>query len=133
VRRHGQLVGGLPDTCVIVARATTLVDVGRQHMPAVHERLAAVAPFVGTDRERAELRRAYAALPPTSFSSSILERCAPRLAVSRLGGVTWFDGGAHAGPRGRRATAPAMTRRVSDCTIVHGRARRPRGTRSRAH
>ncbi|HUF92144.1 MAG TPA: sugar phosphate nucleotidyltransferase [Candidatus Limnocylindria bacterium] len=76
--------GALWNTFVMVARAATLADIGRQHVPLVHERLAAAVPFIGTDWEPAVLRSTYATLPPASFSCAVLERAAPRLAVSRV-------------------------------------------------
>jgi mannose-1-phosphate guanylyltransferase len=85
--------GALWNTFVVVARASALADVARQVLPAVHEELAAVVPVLGTDRGVAALRRAYAGLPAASFSTEVLERCAPVLAVSRLAGASWCDWG----------------------------------------
>jgi mannose-1-phosphate guanylyltransferase/CheY-like chemotaxis protein len=85
--------GGLWNTFVIVARATTLMEAAREMVPLVHERLETVVPFLGSSWEGPALRRAYAAMPSTSLSTALLERCAPRLAVSRLSGVRWCDWG----------------------------------------
>jgi mannose-1-phosphate guanylyltransferase/DNA-binding NarL/FixJ family response regulator len=85
--------GALWNTFVVVARATTLADATRQVLPVVHDALAAVVPVLGTGWGVAALRRAYAGLPTASFSTEVLERCAPLLAVSRLAGTTWCDWG----------------------------------------
>lgn len=85
--------GAVWNTFVVVARAATLIDAGRQLLPELHNALAAAASLLGTGLERCALRRAYAAVPNRSFSSAILEQCAPALGVSTLHGTTWCDWG----------------------------------------
>lgn len=85
--------GALWNTFVVVGRAATLADATRQLLPVVHGTLQAVAPLLGTAGGVAALRHAYADLPAASFSSAVLERCGPLLAVSRLTGATWCDWG----------------------------------------
>jgi mannose-1-phosphate guanylyltransferase len=85
--------GALWNTFVIVARATTLMEAAREFVPLVQERLETVVPFLGSSWEAQALRRAYAAMPNTSLSASLFERCTSRLAVSRLSGVRWCDWG----------------------------------------
>lgn len=85
--------GALWNTFVIVARAATLMEAARQLVPGVHERLESTVPFLDTTSETPALRRAYAAIPNTSLSTALLERCTPLLAVSRLYGVRWYDWG----------------------------------------
>jgi mannose-1-phosphate guanylyltransferase/CheY-like chemotaxis protein len=85
--------GALWNTFVVIARASALADATHQLLPHVHDTLQPVVPLLGTARGVAALRRAYAALPPASFSSAVLERCGPALAVSRLTGATWCDWG----------------------------------------
>jgi mannose-1-phosphate guanylyltransferase/CheY-like chemotaxis protein len=85
--------GGLWNTFVLVARATTLMEAAREVVPLVQERLESVVPFLGGSWEAPALRRAYAAMPNASLSASLLERCTARLAVSRLAGVRWCDWG----------------------------------------
>jgi len=85
--------GALWNTFVIVARAATLIEAARQLVPGVHERLESAVPFLGTAWETPALRRVYAAIPNTSLSTALLERCTPLLAVSRLYGVRWYDWG----------------------------------------
>jgi mannose-1-phosphate guanylyltransferase len=113
--------GALWNTFVVVGRAATLADATRQLLPAVHGKLQAVAPLLGTAWGVAALRQAYADLPAASFSSAVLERCGPLLAVSRLAGVTWCDWGS---PRrvvrslqliGRR---PAWLRTFTACRLA---------------
>jgi mannose-1-phosphate guanylyltransferase/CheY-like chemotaxis protein len=81
--------GDFWNTLVCVARATVLVDVGRQFLSRVHAALSrldfAGGPSVAT------LRHAYAGMPAASFSTAVLENCTPVLAVSELTGVTWSD------------------------------------------
>jgi mannose-1-phosphate guanylyltransferase len=85
--------GALWNTFVVIGRAATLADAMRQLLPVVYGKLQAVAPLLGTAWGVAALRQAYADLPPASFSSGVLERCGPLLAVSRLTDVTWCDWG----------------------------------------
>jgi mannose-1-phosphate guanylyltransferase/ActR/RegA family two-component response regulator len=85
--------GALWNTFVVIGRAATLADATRQLLPGVHGKLQAVAPLLGTAWGVAALRQAYADLPTASFSSAVLERCGPLLAVSRLTGATWCDWG----------------------------------------
>jgi len=85
--------GALWNTFVVIARASALAEATRQLLPHVHDTLQPVVPLLGTARGVAALRRAYAALSPASFSSAVLERCGPALAVSRLTGATWCDWG----------------------------------------
>lgn len=85
--------GALWNTFVIVARASALADAARQVLPQVHDALAGAVPLLDTPFGVAALRRAYARLPMASFSSAVLERCAPVLAVSRLAGAGWCDWG----------------------------------------
>jgi mannose-1-phosphate guanylyltransferase len=85
--------GALWNTFVVVARAATLADAARQLLPALHDALAPVVPLLGTAWGVAALRRAYAELPVANFSTDVLERCAPLLAVSRLSGAMWCDWG----------------------------------------
>jgi mannose-1-phosphate guanylyltransferase len=83
--------GHLWNTSVIVARAAALVDLGRAHLPDVHDRLARIQEFEGTPDEPAAIRQAYELLPKANFSRSILEASAADLAVSRLPRVGWSD------------------------------------------
>ncbi|MBM4441625.1 MAG: response regulator [Candidatus Rokubacteria bacterium] len=85
--------GALWNTFVLVARAATLLDVGRQLLPAVYDGVESVVPHLGTPWEVPALRRAYAAMPTTNLSSALLEHATPALAVSRLAGVRWCDWG----------------------------------------
>jgi mannose-1-phosphate guanylyltransferase len=85
--------GALWNTFVIVARAAALADATRQVLPRVHDTLAGAVPLLETAWGVAALRRAYATLPAAAFSSAVLERCAPVLAVSHLAGAGWCDWG----------------------------------------
>jgi mannose-1-phosphate guanylyltransferase/ActR/RegA family two-component response regulator len=81
--------GDLWNTLVFVAKASLLVDIGRQFLWPVHDALARVA----FDRDHGDggLRKAYTQMPTTNFSTAVLENCAPVLRVSELTGVTWRD------------------------------------------
>lgn len=85
--------GGLWNTLVLVAKASTLKETGRQLLSGLHTHLVAAAPLVGTPAERGALRRAYAAVPDADFSGAILEQCPSILAVAPLTGVSWCDFG----------------------------------------
>jgi mannose-1-phosphate guanylyltransferase len=79
--------GDLWNTLVFVARASLLVDIGRQFLWGVHATLSRL----GRDHGRTGLRRAYAAMPTANFSTAVLENCTPVLRVAELTGVTWSD------------------------------------------
>lgn len=83
--------GALWSTFVLVARAAALIDAGRQLLRRFHDGVADLAALGGPEVSARALRPAYAAIPHASFSSAILELCAPILAVSRLSGVAWHD------------------------------------------
>jgi mannose-1-phosphate guanylyltransferase len=83
--------GALWNTSVFAARAAALVDAGRECLPALHERLARLATFFGTEHEQWALRQAYEFAPPANFSRAVLERSPQALAVMRLSAVAWRD------------------------------------------
>jgi mannose-1-phosphate guanylyltransferase len=83
--------GALWNTFIFAGRAAALVEMGRECLPLLHERLARLQTFVGTEHEPWALRQAYEFAPRASFSRAILERCPRRLAVMRLVGVGWRD------------------------------------------
>lgn len=83
----GYARGDLWNTLVFVARASLLVDIGRQFLWRVHAALSALR----RDHGRVGLRRAYAAMPTVNFSTAVLENCTPALRVAELTGVTWSD------------------------------------------
>jgi len=89
--------GGLWNTFVFAARAATIVEAGQAHLPPLHERLARIASFAGTEHERWALRQGYELAPRASFSRDVLEQCPERLGVMPLTGVSWRDLGT---PRG---------------------------------
>jgi mannose-1-phosphate guanylyltransferase len=83
--------GALWNTSVFAGRAATLIDAGRQCLPSLHERLARLTAFLGTEHERWALRQAYELAPQANFSRAVLERLPRTLAVMRLSGVAWRD------------------------------------------
>ena len=83
--------GALWNTFVFAARATVLLEAGRECVPALYDRLARLRAFAGSEHERWAVRHAYALAPTVNFSRSILEAYPQMLAVSKLPGVTWCD------------------------------------------
>jgi mannose-1-phosphate guanylyltransferase len=83
--------GALWNTFVFVARASTLVEAGRDCVPSLHDRLRQAVGFSGTEHERWALRQAYALAPTASFSAVVLEAWPFPLGVSELRGITWCD------------------------------------------
>ena len=83
--------GALWNTFVFAARAAALVEAGRAYLPALHERLARLDSFVGTEHERWATRQAYELAERAGFSRAILERCPAKLDVMRLSGLSWCD------------------------------------------
>lgn len=85
--------GWLWNTLVLVARAETLIEAGRRCVPALHDRLARIAPFTDTEEEAWAIHQGYALAPSASFSRAVLEAGLPFLAVSKLPPLTWSDWG----------------------------------------
>jgi mannose-1-phosphate guanylyltransferase len=85
--------GGLWNTFVMASSVGGMLAAGRDALPELHERLAAIRPFTGTTAEDAALERAYAGLPVTDFSRSVLATRTAALAVGRLPKRTWSDWG----------------------------------------
>lgn len=85
--------GGLWNTFVMVARASALIEAGRQALPELHDRLTQVAASFGTDFEAPAIERAYGLVLPSNFSQAILASSPSMLAVSTLSQVAWSDWG----------------------------------------
>lgn len=85
--------GGLWNTFVMVARAATLLEAGRRALPELTERLARIAPLVGSEPEAAILEAAYQRAPSANFSGDVLASVPSMLAVSELPPMTWSDWG----------------------------------------
>jgi mannose-1-phosphate guanylyltransferase len=85
--------GWLWNTLVLVAKARALIDLGRQVLPSLDDRLSQIVGFLGSADEAWAIQRAYALAPKANFSHAILEMCTPQLAVSRLVAGHWSDWG----------------------------------------
>ena len=85
--------GCLWNTLIIISKVSALIEAGRHCLPKLHDRLAHIAPFLGTDDEPWAIQQAYALAPKANFSRSILEHYPPSLSVSRLPAITWSDWG----------------------------------------
>jgi mannose-1-phosphate guanylyltransferase len=83
--------GCLWNTLVLVGKAATLLRAGHELLPDVSSRLVRILPFFGSDDEAWATHQAYALMPKTNFSRSILEPCPHFLAVSQLPPLTWSD------------------------------------------
>jgi len=85
--------GGLWNTFVAVAKASTLIDLGRQWLPALHRQVARLAQFADTANASREMQETYTAMQSVNFSKAVLDHCPPSLVVSRLPALTWCDWG----------------------------------------
>ena len=83
--------GALWNTFVFGGSAATLVEAGRECLPLLHERLAGLDRFLGTEHERWATAQAYEFAPRAGFSRALLERCPDKLAAMRLSEVSWCD------------------------------------------
>lgn len=83
--------GGLWNTFVLVASVSALIRAGQECLPDLHDRLARLAAFAGTEHEAWAIRQAYAFVPRANFSRSVLEVCPGPLAVAKMPGLTWCD------------------------------------------
>jgi mannose-1-phosphate guanylyltransferase len=86
------LAGGcLWNTFVLIGKAAAFIRAGQEAVPDVHDRMIRIGPFVGGEDETWAIHQAYALLPRSNFSRSILEPCPSFLAVSALPPLTWSD------------------------------------------
>lgn len=83
--------GCLWNTFIFVARVSVLIDAAARLVPALHERLARIRAFAGTEDEPWAVQQAYALAPEASFSRAVLEACPSLLAVRTLPRLPWCD------------------------------------------
>jgi len=83
--------GSLWNTMIFGARASALIEAGRECLPLLHERLARLPVFLGTEHEPWAIRHAYSLAPTANFSRAILQACPESLVVSKVPGLTWCD------------------------------------------
>jgi len=83
--------GSLWNTMIFGARASTLIEIGQHCLPLLHERLARLPVFLGTEHEQWAIRHAFSLAPTANFSRSILQTCPQSLAVTKIPGLTWCD------------------------------------------
>jgi len=84
--------GCLWNTGIMAARVSTLVEIGRQMLPELSERLDRIEPAVDSEYEPWAIYEAYDTLQRINFSRDVLERRPSALAVSHMpAGVTWLD------------------------------------------
>ena len=78
------------NTFVVVAKLSTLLDVGRRILPDLSERMVRAARAVAAGNLGAA-EREYGYAAKVDFSRTILQGCPEALAVSPLPSVTWSD------------------------------------------
>jgi mannose-1-phosphate guanylyltransferase len=93
--------GSLWNTFVFGAQTNTLIEAGRECVPGVHDPLARISTFMGTQHEPWAIERAFALTPTANFSRSILEACPHPLAVSKVPELSGSD----PRPPGRRRSS----------------------------
>jgi mannose-1-phosphate guanylyltransferase len=76
---------------VLVARASALVEAGRECVPLLHDRLTRMDLFLGAQHESWAIRQAYSLAPTANFSRSVLEFGSLPLIVSKVPALTWCD------------------------------------------
>jgi mannose-1-phosphate guanylyltransferase len=83
--------GCLWNTFVFAVGAATLIEAGQKCLPSLHDRLARIVAFAGTEHEGWAIQHGYALAPTANFSRSILEACPVPLAVSKVPALFWCD------------------------------------------
>jgi len=83
--------GWLWNTFVFATTLPALLQIGRDWLPAVEERLRHIAPFLRTPHESWAIRQAYALAPRCDFSRAILQRGPAGLSVAPVDRLTWSD------------------------------------------
>jgi mannose-1-phosphate guanylyltransferase len=81
---------GLLSTLVVIAKAKTLIGLGRTHLPDVLETLEPLEDVFGGPEERLLCDAIYECMPVANITAGILER-AGQLAVLPLPGVVWRE------------------------------------------
>jgi hypothetical protein len=69
----------------VVTRASTLVELGKRHLPEMSDALAHAARFAGAVDDSWLLRRAYVSTGPCDLLLDLLPHALPRVALLRLG------------------------------------------------
>ena len=86
--------GDLWNTFVMVGAVGTLLRLGREALPVLSERLAALEPVNGTSDEPAAVAHAYAGVPKADFCREVFQPYPSALSVSRLPRrIRWWDWG----------------------------------------
>jgi mannose-1-phosphate guanylyltransferase len=81
---------GLLSTLVIIAKAKTLISLGRTHLPDVLETLEPLEDAFGGPEERLLCEAVYEYMPIAGITAGLLER-ARQLAVLPIPGVVWRE------------------------------------------
>jgi mannose-1-phosphate guanylyltransferase len=81
---------GLLSTLVVIAKARTLLEMGRAHVPEVLETLEPVAGAFGGPEEALLTAAVYECMPHVSLAGDLLQRC-DRLAVLAIPDVMWRE------------------------------------------
>jgi len=94
-RRHSKYIAdefrARPVPRVLIQPDDRGTAAGARCLPVLHERLAGIERFAGSEHEPWAIHQAYAYAPRASFSRAVLEACPSLLAVSRLPALTWCD------------------------------------------
>jgi mannose-1-phosphate guanylyltransferase len=86
--------GDLWNTFVMVGAVGTLLRLGREALPVLSERLAALEPVNGTSDEPAAVAHTYAGVPKADFCREVFQPYPSALSVSRLPRrIRWWDWG----------------------------------------
>jgi mannose-1-phosphate guanylyltransferase len=83
--------GALWNTFVFGGSTQALLDLERERLPLLHERLEGLDRFLGTEHERWAIAQAYEFAPRASFSRALLEAAPtswPRCGCRTSRGVT---------------------------------------------
>lgn len=83
--------GALWNTLVLVARASTLLQMFILETPCLYSSFSDVRLVLGTMFETEVLKRLYCEFPTSGFSEDVLQRYAKRLMVMPMRGVGWCD------------------------------------------
>jgi mannose-1-phosphate guanylyltransferase len=83
--------GCLWNSFVMVSRVPNLLSLFQRAVPALYRKFDSVWTTIGTPVEHRVMRSLYANLPPIEFSTQVLERFSPEMAVLPVRGVEWSD------------------------------------------
>jgi mannose-1-phosphate guanylyltransferase len=85
--------GGLWNTMIVVAKASTLWQLGCEYFPEIMKHFARLYEVIGTSHEKDVLKAIYEVIPARNFSADLLTQAISQVGVIPMKDVFWCDWG----------------------------------------